>query len=71
MNLQTEDEVKSKNKTAKLIRIGTKFIIQFVDALDQERSATAFCDDLATAQKTFKLVTEREFTPKRIPVRMA
>lgn len=65
MIIKTITEKEEGLKTAKILQIGASNIVQFIDHRHRERSATAFCADLATAQKTYNLVVDREF-PKPV-----
>lgn len=63
MIIRTIEQKDEEMKTAKILQIGASNIVQFIDHRNRHRSATAFCPDLAIAQKTYALIVEREFAP--------
>lgn len=60
------EENEANMKSVKLMKIAGRHIVQFTDFAVRERSATAFCANLAIAYRTYDLVLEREF-PAVIP----
>lgn len=71
MIIKTIEQKDEDMKTAKILQIGASNIVQFIDHKHRERSATAFCADLATAQKTFKMIVDREFAPAVTHIQVA